>query len=158
MSIRRVRNSGIPFILSPFSPIHELRPTEPYFRIMTSEESALYSRIIAEQIALQNIQAESFRLRDEDMGEGKRLTIARQIKTQRAVLSRLWERARALKDLAGSGHPVERWKREPIKLCHLSGARSFHDLACFELRIPRTAPSRAFRFDELPRFIDWRDL
>jgi hypothetical protein len=34
------------------------------------------------------------------IGEGKSLTIARNVKTQRAMLSRLWERTSALKGVA----------------------------------------------------------
>lgn len=49
-----------------------------------------------EQVTLQELQADALRLTDEDEGEGKRLTVARQIKTQQAILSRLWDRARSL--------------------------------------------------------------
>jgi hypothetical protein len=66
-------------------------------RIVTAEESELYRKIIAEQLTLQDLLKGVLAMKAEPMAEGKRLSVARAIKAQRAVLSRLWERAHAIK-------------------------------------------------------------
>ena len=62
---------------------------------MSTEESHIYSAIISEQIALQEMQEESAAIGEKGGDEGRSLSMARRIKQQRAILARLWEEAEA---------------------------------------------------------------
>lgn len=66
-------------------------------RVMNSEESELYRRIMTEQVTLQWLLERKAHIGGEAESEGKSPTIVREIKHQRTILSRLWDRANALK-------------------------------------------------------------
>jgi hypothetical protein len=68
---------------------------------MSQEETQIYNAIIEEQIRLQKIQAMLNPL-DQPDGLEKRLSrVSRRVKNQRAVLTALWEKARARHPFAG---------------------------------------------------------
>ena len=71
----------------------------PFSELSISE---VYSLIIKEQIALQELQAKLESLRNDIQKAGERLTLARKIKEQQKCLSRLWRVARSFAPASAS--------------------------------------------------------